>query len=32
MIHAKKIFHRLIQIPFGEIINISRNEGKYLFF
>lgn len=28
---SKKLFHRLIEIPFGEVIHISRNEGKYLF-
>jgi hypothetical protein len=31
MKHSKKIFHRLIKIPFGDVIHISRNEGKYLF-
>jgi hypothetical protein len=28
---SKKLFHRLIEIPFGEVIHISRNDGKYLF-
>jgi hypothetical protein len=31
MKHSKKLFHRLIEIPFGEVIHISRNSGKYLF-